>query len=88
MPAVGRSDGSVPPETAPFMLVPAEMSAVVMPAYATIPAATTVPAPAPTVSTLAAMPAPAPAGTVSTPAASMSTLTAMFSLGRTGDCDC
>src|SRR5262252_4411 len=75
-PAVGHSDGSVPPETAPSMLVPAEMAAVVVPAYATMPAATAVPAPALAVSTLAAMPAPASA---------VSTLAAVFSLDRAGD---
>src|SRR5215813_5558646 len=75
-PAVGRSDGSAPPETAPSMLVPAEMAAVVVPAYATMPAATAVPAPALAVSTLAAMPAPASA---------VSTLTAVFSLDRADD---
>ena len=69
------------------MLVPAKMAAVVVPAYATTPA------PAPTVSTLAAMPAPtmptlaatpAPAGTVPAPASAMATLTAVFSLDRAG----
>jgi len=54
----------------PSMLIPAEVSAVVVPSYATMPAAPAVRAPARTV------PAPAP---------SMSTLAAMVSLNRADD---
>jgi hypothetical protein len=43
----------VPPGTAPSVLIPAEMSAVIVPAYAAMPAATAVPA-------FATMPAPTP----------------------------
>ena len=66
------------------MLVPAEMPAVVVPAYITMPAASAV-------STLAALPAPAsstsPFAAVPAPAPSMSTFAAMFGLGGTDGCD-
>ena len=77
------------------MLVPAEMPAVVVPAYITMPAASAVstlaalPAPASSTSPFAAVPAPAPAVSTfaATPAPSMSTFAAMFGLGGTHGCD-